>query len=72
MILTSYVKFCKYDTSLIPRVLPTIISFKTYWDEDIQQRAVEYEQLLARQDEAEIVDLFNTIFEDLPTYPDQM
>lgn len=46
LILTSFVKFSKTDPSLNSKILPIFEKYKTSWDEEIQQRCIEYEQMI--------------------------
>ena len=46
LILTSFVKFSKTDPSLNSKILPVFEKYKTSWDEEIQQRCIEYEQMI--------------------------
>ena len=46
-------------------------NFSTYWDEDIQQRAVEYEMILKQSEtDPNIKNIFDNAFDELPTFPD--
>ena len=69
--MTGFTKLCKNDPSLKEKVAPILSNFSTYWDEDVQQRAIEYEFILkeAEQDES-IKQVFDNAFEELPTFPE--
>lgn len=73
MILTAFVKFAKVDPNLNSKILPIFEKYKTSWDEEIQQRCIEYEQLILLSNTTdEAWELFATAFDDMPTYPEHM
>lgn len=71
ILLSAFAKMTKHDQTLIPKVLTVFDKFKTNWDEDLQQRCVEYERLLIQASNGQF-DLFSQAFDDLPTYPESM
>ena len=68
VILSAIAKLTKFDASLKDPVNAVLSHYESYWDEDIQQWAVEYKTLM--NDVAG--DVFATAFEELPSYPDEM
>ena len=69
--MTGFTKLCKWDASLKGTVAALMSNFTSHWDEEIQQRAVEYEFLLKSVDaDASLKELYDTAFDDIPTYPD--
>lgn len=70
MCITGFAKMVKHCPDLKQKVLSVLKKYNGYWDEDIQQRAVEYEILI--NGEGQINELFEEAFSELPTYPEKM
>lgn len=73
MILTALMKFALQDHSLRNRAAEIFKRYSTSWNEDIQQRAIEYLRMLKFLEKDESYKEFIEMsFEPLPTYPDNM
>lgn len=73
MILTSLMKFSLQEELVREKAVQTFKRYATSWDEDIQQRSIEYVRMLKLIDQDERYKTFvESTFDPLPTYPDHM
>jgi AP-2 complex subunit alpha len=73
MILSSLMKFSLREESVREKAIQTFKRYSTSWDEDIQQRSIEYVRMLKLIDKDERYKSFvESTFDPLPTYPDHM
>eukprot|EP00344_Euplotes_crassus_P006269 CAMPEP_0197013496 /NCGR_PEP_ID=MMETSP1380-20130617/66542_1 /TAXON_ID=5936 /ORGANISM="Euplotes crassus, Strain CT5" /LENGTH=962 /DNA_ID=CAMNT_0042437789 /DNA_START=144 /DNA_END=3032 /DNA_ORIENTATION=+ len=73
MILTALMKFALQDSSLIQHATTIFTRYSRSWNEDIQQRAIEYLRMLKFLEKDESYrEFILESFEPLPTYPDHM
>lgn len=69
MLLTGFVKLSKRDATLVDKAQAILNQYMNYWDEDIQQRAVEYDALLKMEGGEELGD---SVFTELPAFPEHL
>jgi AP-2 complex subunit alpha len=73
MILSALMKFCLQDEACRAKAKTIFKRYSTSWDEDIQQRAIEYIRMLDLLEKDERYKSFiESSFDPLPTFPDHM
>jgi AP-2 complex subunit alpha len=73
MILSALMKFCLQDETCRDKAKSIFKRYSTSWDEDIQQRAIEYVKMLGLLEKDERYKSFiESSFDPLPTFPDHM
>lgn len=72
LMLTGFVKIARRNAEVKVKVVEIVNSLLSYWDEDIQQRAMEYSILLKKSETDDSVkELFDEAFAGMPNYPDR-
>lgn len=73
MILSALMKFCINDADIRVKAATIFKRHSTSWDEDIQQRAIEYSRLLKMlEKDSSYAEFIQNAFEPLPTFADHM
>lgn len=73
MILTALMKISLQEPDIRERAANIFKKNSTNWDEDIQQRSIEYYRMLKMVEKnSDAIDFIEASFEPLPTFPDQM